>query len=162
MKRITIATTLTFALLFCAYAQKPAKVVDPQRAESAPSISSVAWDEYTKIVRSKQGEAAIKAWARKHKLEIVSLKGYDIVVAAPDRQEITDDLQRLGCSVSTCPTASGYVVVMDKFNPKKEVGTQRLTCKATTCKFEYNKDLKRYIRRCGGYKCTTTGSVIPW
>jgi hypothetical protein len=68
MKHISLAAAFTLALLFCAYSQTPPKVAQNHQTNLGPSVSPGRWQEYKTLAQAKRGEAAVRAWARNHKV----------------------------------------------------------------------------------------------
>jgi hypothetical protein len=115
-------------------------------------------NEYVGLVKANRGEAAVRAWASKHKLEIVSLKGYDIMVIPGQGIQSPTTAEAAGsCDATKCPTAKGGYAVANTAG--QGVGWRGITCTATSC--YWTKDaLGRWNRICGDWKCKDDGSVI--
>jgi hypothetical protein len=162
MKRITmiLIATLTLALLIYAQSLPPVPTTTSKQAAQPTSgsvLTSALRNEYVQLRKSNAGEPAVRAWVKKHKLEIVSLKGYDIMVI-PEQATQTPTVQEANsCDPKKCPAASGSYGV---FNTRNQyLGEQFFTCKANTCKWV--KDSQgRWNRICGGWKCNN-GEIFP-
>ncbi len=128
----------------------------PQRKKF--SLTDAQQQEYVQLVRSNSGKTAIEAWAHKHKLQIVSLKGYDIVVIPEQPPTPSSNPEEVSaCDVTKCGLVSGVANIS---NTKGViVGFQAMTCKATRCHFVWNDKLKSYTRICTDYRCATVGDI---
>lgn len=169
MKRISMVIALALALLVSTYSQTPqseagsfATTQDQTKAQEQTKrgalLTPAMREEYTGLVKSDAGEAAVRAWARKHKLEIVSLKGYDILVIPEQGPQNPTVQEAANCDAKKCPTADGTSSVFNTLN--QHVGFQVIKCKATSCKWV--KDINgRWQRFCGGWKCENDGGIHP-
>lgn len=163
MKRISmiIAATLTLALLVSTHSQTPqssASGVTTAQAQTSQGtlLTPAMRQEYVGLVTLDSGEAAVRAWARKHKLEIVSLKGYNIQVINEEvPQALPDDVVfAQNCDPKECFKSSIEVVTNTK---GQTIGYQHEDCRANKCKFvQINPGEKppRYKRVCEGWICT--------
>jgi hypothetical protein len=113
--------------------------------------------EYKQLVKSKAGESAVRAWARKHKLEIVSLKGYNIQVI-PEQPQVSEPEAAQACDAKKCPLSEGSVEVYNRLGVY--IGTQFIKCKAGSCKWVKNPATGRWQRVCGNWKCEN-GLLYP-
>lgn len=132
-----------------------------QQQESRGSLLTPAMrKEYAELVKSNSGEAAVRAWARRHKLEIVSLKAYDIMVI-PEQSPQDPPEQELfagSCDPKKCDTASGISNVK---NLKGQiVGFVVVKCTAGSCKWVKDANGK-WQRRCGDWSCNSDGPIYP-
>src|SRR3989442_9077185 len=92
MKRISLIILggLALVLLVSAYGQTPTmqtnqntqiqQTTQGQQTKRDSSFTPAMRSEYLQLMKSRAGEAAVRSWARKYKLEIVHLKEYDILV----------------------------------------------------------------------------------
>jgi hypothetical protein len=148
---------LALALLVCAYSQTP------QSRPRAFKLTTAQQQEYAKLVESKSGKTAVEAWARKHKLEIVSLKGYSItVIPEQEPQYPTDPERAAACDPKLCPTAGGVATVVDAGG--KLVGVQTKTCKASKCELVWVEigGKRVQIRKCSGWTCVAEGPIYRY
>jgi hypothetical protein len=160
MKRISIVIAMVLALLVSTYSQTPRSKAP---GSSAPQLQKDQGDWFTptmrkelmELVKSRSGEAAVRAWARRHKLEIVRLKGYDILVI-PEQAAV----EKTGgaCDATKCPTAYGSYPVHNTLG--QAVGTQAITCQAKNCTWIWNDEKKGWNRICGDWQCKNVGSVF--
>ena len=165
MKRITIIllATLTFALLV--YTQSRTTISPLMKAQAAQAsrntlVTPDMWKEYGQLLKSDSGEASVRSWARRNKLEIVSLKGYAFQVIPEQRPTADPGPQELSaCDAKKCPTSSGAYPLHNTLG--KLVGFQPVKCTASSCKWIYNNDLKSYTRVCGNWKCVSDGVAEP-
>lgn len=163
MKRIslTILSGLVLVLLVSAYAQTPTQRISPSTQAQQTKIEAVLTPdmqrEYAELVKSRSREADVRSWARRNKLEIVSLKGYDIVVIPEQPPHRTGPEEVSNCNPKYCGSVSGVNPVTNTLGAI--VGFQAMTCTARSCKFVWNKQLKSYTRICGGWNCQTVGSI---
>ena len=171
MKRISliILATLALVLLVSAYGQTTTSQTNRntqvQQADRGTPTQQMKRDtlitpemqrEYVQLIKSRSGKAAVQAWARKHKLEVVSLKGYDILV--PERPPTRDQPEEVGaCDATKCPIAVGTVELKDRLG--KYLGLQFLKCTAGGCTWVKDSN-GRYLRLCGKWKCENDGPRI--
>ena len=109
MKRITMILIATLVLALLVYAQSRTPVQAPEtrqaaRPASGKTLTPAMRDEYKQLRKSEAGESGVRAWARKHKLEIVSLKGYDILVI-PEQAPVNEPPAVSKCDARKCPVA---------------------------------------------------------
>jgi hypothetical protein len=114
-------------------------------------------DEYKQLRKSEAGESGVRAWARKHKLEIVSLKGYDILVI-PEQAPVNEPPAVSKCDARKCPVADLTYGV--KNYGGKIVGMQWQTCTAGSCKLVRDPVTGGWKRNCGDWKCKDVGSLV--
>lgn len=157
MKRITmiLLATLMFALLV--YTQSRTTITPLMKAQAAQAsrtdpVTPAMWKEYEQLLRSKSGEASVRSWATRNKLQIVSLKGYDVQVIPEQRPTTDPGPQEIGaCDAKKCPTANAAYPVKNSLG--QDVGYQYMTCTAGSCKWV--KDSQgRWNRICGNWKCS--------
>lgn len=149
MKRIVLfGVGSLFLIALVAFSQTP-----PLRSREL-KLTTAQRQEYLQLVRSRSGETAIKAWARKHKLRIISLKDYDIVIPEPG----FEPPEAAGaCDASKCPVATGSYSITNTLG--KITGWQAVRCTAKSCKWV--KDSQgRNQRICADWKCENEGPPI--
>jgi hypothetical protein len=128
----------------------------PQSRSREFKLTAAQRQEYQQLVKSGSGKTAIEAWARKHKLRIVSLKDYDIVVIPEPGFERPTVQEASNCDPKNCPAATGSTTIVNTLG--KVLGIQNVKCKASTCKWV--KDAQgRNQRICGGRKCENDGPI---
>jgi hypothetical protein len=162
MKRITMILIATLALALLVYAQSRTTVQtigSKQAAQPASGnvLTPAMRDEYKQLVKSKAGESAVRAWAGKHKLEIVSLKGYDIKVI-PEQPQVNQLEAAQACDAKKCPIAEGSLEVHNRLGVY--LGTQFITCKAGSCTWVRDPKTGRFKRICGNWRCEN-GLLYP-
>lgn len=162
MKRITMILIATLALALLVYAQSRTPVQTPESRQAARPASGKALtpamrDGYMQLIKSGAGESGVRAWARKHKLEIVRLKGYDILVI-PEQAPVNESPFATKCDATKCQEASGTSWVNNTHG--QIVGYQNLTCIAKSCKWVKDPLTGGYRRMCGDWKCKNDGSVF--
>ena len=132
----------------------------PESRRRAFKLTTAQQQEYAKLVESKSGEAAVRAWARKHKLEIVSLKGYSItVIPEQEPQYPTDQERATKCDPKSCQTFRGSTIVLDVAGTL--VGQQEVICTARQCKFIWIEigGKRVQVKHCFDHKCVAVGSI---
>jgi hypothetical protein len=141
---------LLLIALVGAYSQKP------QTSSREVKLTTAQQKEYQQLVRSRAGKTAIETWARKHKLRIISLKDYDIVIPEP-AFEHPNIQEASNCDATRCPVATGSYSITNTLG--KITGYQAVRCTAKSCK--WIKDSQgRYQRICGDWKCENEGPPI--
>jgi hypothetical protein len=133
----------------------------PQSRPRAFKLTTAQQQEYVKLVKSNSGKAAVRAWARKHKLEIISLKGYNItVIPEQEPQYPTDqELRAAACDPKTCPTLVGSSMVLDAGGTF--LGVQQMNCTAKQCKLIWIEigGKRVQVKHCTDYKCADAGAI---
>jgi len=151
MKRIYlfgVGSLLLIALV--AYSQTP-----PLRSRDS-KLTTAQRQEYLQLIKSRSGETAIKTWARKNKLRIISLEDYDIVIPEPGFERPTIQ-EASSCDASKCPVATGSYSITNTLG--KITGWQGVRCTAKSCK--WIKDSQgRNQRICADWKCENEGPPI--
>jgi hypothetical protein len=139
-----------FLITLAAYSQTP------QLRSREVTLTTAQRQEYLQQVRSRSSKTAIAAWARKHKLRIISLKDYDIVI--PDQGFEHPTIQEASnCDATKCPVATGSYGITNTLG--KITGYQAVRCTAKSCK--WIKDSQgRNQRICGDWKCENEGPPI--
>lgn len=157
MKRITMIflATMTFALLL--YTQNRTTISPLMKAQAAQAsrdapVTTAMWKEYEQLLKSKSGEASVRSWARRNKLQIVSQKGYEVTVIPEQRPTTDPGPQELGaCDARKCPTANAAYPVTNSLG--QMVGYQYMKCTAGSCKWVKDSE-GRWNRICGNWKCS--------
>ncbi len=162
MKRITmiLIATLTLALLVYAQSRPPVQTTESKQAAQRASgnvLTPAMRDEYKQLVKSKAGESALRDWARKHKLEIVSLKGYNIQVI-PEQPQVSEPEAAHACDSKKCPKAGGTVDVYNRLGVY--LGLQFVKCTAGSCTWVKNPTTGNWQRVCGNWKCENDGAIM--
>ena len=151
MKRISliILTVLALALLVLAQRQtSPSKTF---------KLTTAQQQEYVKLVKSNLGKSAVETWARRHKLQIVSLKNYDIIVIPEQGFQNPTIQEASNCDATKCPVATGSYSITNTLG--RITGYQAVRCTAKSCK--WIKDSQgRNQRICGDWKCENEGPPI--
>ena len=170
MKRISLIILggMALVLLVSAYGQTPTQQTNRntqvqqttqagqvQKTERDTSLTPALRTEYVQLIKSRSSKAAIQDWARKHKLKIVSLKDYDILV--PEQPPSRQPEEVGACDATKCPIADATVQLKDRLG--RDLGVQFLKCKAGSCKWVKDND-GRYMRLCGSWKCENEGRLI--
>jgi len=141
---------LLMSALVVTYSQKP------QTSLKEFKLTTTQQREYLQLVKSKSGKTAMEAWARKHKLRIVSLKNYDVVIPEPGFERPTIQ-ETSSCDATKCPVATGSYGITN--TQGKITGWQAVNCTAKSCK--WIKDSQgRYQRICADWKCENEGPPI--
>lgn len=163
MKRITMIFMATLTLALLVYTQSRTTISPLMKAQAAQEsrdtpVTPAMWKEYEQLLKAKSGEASVRSWARRHKLEIVSLKGYDFQVIPEQRPTADPGPQEISaCDAKKCPTANAAYTVTNTLG--QMVGYQYMKCAAGSCKWV--KDSQgRWNRICGNWKCTD-GQRVP-
>lgn len=164
MKRITMILIATLTLALLVYAQSRTTVQTTRIKQTAQPASGTVLtpamrDEYKQLVKSNAGESGVRAWARKHKLEIVRLKGYDILVI-PEQPQVNQIAAAQACDAKKCPIAEGSIGVINRLG--KVLGIQDISCQAGSCKWVRNPTTGNWMRQCGNWKCENVGNIIPY
>lgn len=159
MRRYLSLTTLAFLLGIVGLSlhQRAAAQVATTTTRTA-TLSSTALADYTKLVKSDAGEAALQNWARTNRVQIVSLKPGTVVFVPDQLPDLQTPQEASVCDHKKCPVASGHVEV--KGLNGAFLGWQYLTCTARSCKWVYNPILKRNVRMCGDWVCRNDGGII--
>lgn len=162
MKRISLIILggLALVLLVSAYAQTPTQQTSvstqAQQTKRDRVLTPDMQREYVQLIKSRSSEEDVQSWARKHKLQIVHLKEYDILV--PEQPPRTNPEEVGACDYKQCPKAGGGYDV--KNTNGKVVGYQPTTCTASSCNWVKNPTTGTWNRMCGGWKCEDAGGVI--
>lgn len=122
-------------------------------------LTSTMRDEYVRLAKAKAPESAVKDWAKKHKLEIISLKGFDIVVIrqqiAPKGTRATDVLDP-----KQYPKGAGFIEM--KTSQGLATGLQSTFCPMKKC-FWRSDPVGGVILVClPPGSCSNTGPFIPY
>lgn len=135
------------------YSQTPESKLKPFK------LTTAQHQEYLQLVKSDSGKAAVEAWARRNKLQILSFKAYSIMVIP--KTDLGDHTvptveEAAKCDPKNCPVATGTQAIVN--SQGKILGAQTISCKAGSCK--WIKDSQgRWNRICGSWKCENSGPI---
>jgi hypothetical protein len=163
MKRISLIILggLALVLLVSAYAQTPTQRTTPSTQAQQTKIDAVLTPdmqkEYVQLTKSRAREADVRSWARRHKLEIVSLKGYDIVVIPEQPPHRGSPEEASNCDAKKCPKVTGAYGVANTLGAL--VGWQSTSCTAKSCTWRWDQYFKSWTRICGDWKCENSDYI---